>query len=1838
MIDFHFEDISNFACNLQDFPSAQKPNHTARHEQFVYGTNPVAGQGIPNLYIKVGTAQTIVYLTNASGNPVPNLWTVDPVTGGAVAPYSTVSTYFEGPVVKIPVDAISGVYALNDTYPISFNGIGTVVNDQFQVTVRNWNICNPWNGSQTNPNSAQANLGMSRIFIIDAPPAPTVPNRTICFGDNRTLTVTSPVVGTIHWYSDAGLTTEVGTGTFYTPAQTAVGSYNFWVTDQSLTGLLCMSPSTMVTLTINPIPDQPTVTRNNPDFCFNGTSSIILTADSHAPPAVSSYQWYRNGNPVGGATTSTITLSTVAQSGDYTVRTYGIAPSNCPSPLSAVTTVVIGDPATVNAGPATAIICSNIVYNTAGTFGGGASSVTWTTSGNGTFGDTSDPTTTYTFGSTEITSGTVTLTLTTNNPTGPCNAVSDNIVITVRRAPSANAGPDAAICQGSTYTVSGASASNYASIAWTENGAGSITAGGATLTPTYTPAVGDYGNTVTLTLTAVGNAPCANTSDAKLLYIDRTPTASVGPAQNICNSTTATLSGNSPAFGATGLWTFPSIWKEDFTGLADGTTSDAGPTSWSRTISLSGGGWYSEVRSQKYELRYNRTVWTSGTINISAFTNVGISVDFSSYATGNGFETPQDYIQARAIVDGTPTTFFNITGAVDGSTGAGSLALRTVKATASNLNGNNLVIEITLYNSAADEYFQFDNVTVTNGSTPLITDPTNPTSTVTNLPIGNTTFTWTVSSAHNGCAPASANLLLRVYPQFTAAQLYDNASICSGATTNFNIAMTGGTSPYTVNYTKNGVAQAPLVNYISGTNISTGPLLINTTYVLTSVTDANGCSALSLGNSILITVGSVPTAATLTGSGDICVGASASWIRSVITGGAPPYTIKYTRNAVAQPDITNYTSGTNYNLAVLPVGAYTYQITQITDACGANVLGGGLPGPYTININAFPNAAATVNNTPAICNNGTTDIILHADVTNSDFIWTVSNAPAVTWQPAKAPAGGTRLNGENTSIAQNLEHTATFPTTVTYTITPRGPGATACLGAAITRNVIVYPTPILTSSLTPPAICSNTAFSYTPTSATAGTTFNWNRATVSGITPVGPTSGMNNPNETLINTTANPIVVTYAYTLTADGCTNVQNVTVTVNPAPALATLDATKCSDEALGFNLSVAAGSVAASTYNITAINTGGLTASAGAPATGNGFAADVISDDAWTNTTAAPVNVVYTVVPVSASGCLGNSRTITITVNPEPTLATLNATRCSDEVLGFNLSVAAGSVAASTYNITAINAGGLTASAGAPAIGNGLLANVIADDAWTNTTAAPVNVIYTVIPVSAATCQGNSKTITITVNPEPTLATLDASRCSDAALGINLSVAAGSVAASTYNITAINTGGLTASAGAPATGNGLAANVIADDAWTNTTSASVNVIYTVVPVSAAGCQGNSKTITITVTPEPVITPGQTLAACSGNALNYQILLNNFVNPAGNVTFTWLAPVLNPVNPGFTGGTARPVPSSANITDTFTNTMGVIGTATYTVTPYKDGCAGTPATVVVSIGAEPILDPNLSKFACNDQAINLTLKEAPGSVTPTYYNIVSKTVSAGLTESGNAAIPNGTAPANYLINDKYTNTTGVNKTVTYRVQPILAPDCYGDFVDVVITIRPLISAGAIAGNASTCYNTDAPAITNMVLASGGDGLITYSWYYTENLAAVPGDANWTLIAGATGSGYDPGVLTNPTKYVRKAVDVSCPDVVYTNVITITINPLPVTSVISGPSVLCEDATNKVYQVVNTPGSTYSWTVPASLNITSPAGLYFIIVDAVPGMAVPGDKITVTETFTSTTVVQAAG
>src|SRR5690606_21791787 len=96
-------------------------------------------------------------------------------------------------------------------------------------------------------------------------------------------------------------------------------------------------------------------------------------------------------------------------------------------------------------------------------------------------------------------------------------------------------------------------------------------------------------------------------------------------------------------------------------------------------------------------------------------------------------------------------------------------------------------------------------------------------------------------------------------------------------------------------------------------------------------------------------------------------------------------------------------------------------------------------------------------------------------------------------------------------------------------------------------RLTVNPLPSLTSagSLT---VNSGENFNYHPTSSVPGTSFTWTRAAVNGISNPA-VSGSGSINESLENTSNSPKVVTYVYTLTANGCTKTQNVLVTVNAA-----------------------------------------------------------------------------------------------------------------------------------------------------------------------------------------------------------------------------------------------------------------------------------------------------------------------------------------------------------------------------------------------------------------------------------------------------------------------------------------------------------------------------------------------------------------------------------------------------------------------------------------------------------------------------------------------------------------
>ena len=378
-------------------------------------------------------------------------------------------------------------------------------------------------------------------------------------------------------------------------------------------------------------------------------------------------------------------------------------------------------------------------------------------------------------------------------------------------------------------------------------------------------------------------------------------------------------------------------------------------------------------------------------------------------------------------------------------------------------------------------------------------------------------------------------------------------------------------------------------------------------------------------------------------------------------------------------------------------------------------------------------------------------------------------------------------------------------------------------------------------------------------------------------------------------------------------------------------------------------------------------------------------------------------------------------------------------------------------------------------------------------------------------------------------------------------------------------------------------------------NITGMPIDVTYQFI-LSSNGCI-NYQNVTARIKPEPIIAAGQTLNISSDNPLNYPVNLLNFTNPADNVTFTWPVPFLNPVSPYFTGGTGRSAPSSNNISDIFVNKTGSQGTAVYTVIPSKDGCAGAPEPIAVFVSSEPVLDPGLNRTVCGNSPTGLILREAPGSVNADYYNVLNVILDPGLSpDPGNAPVPNMATMANYLSIDRYTNNTGVEKNVTYTVQPVRAPDNFGDPVNIIITIHP--QPAVLPGqHMSVCSGKSIDKEILLSPANLPTGTM-FSWTLPiMSDASVQGTNGINVAADPAGKLHIRDIILNasgvPITATYNITPLSSHGCLGTTIpVVIIVNPEPVPKPISGRDRICAGDVNLVYNTVPASGSFFQWTV----------------------------------------------
>ena len=374
--------------------------------------------------------------------------------------------------------------------------------------------------------------------------------------------------GSVSGGATGGIWSDGGIGGTFSPNATTLNAT--WKPPVTFNGTVTLTLTTtggscgLATASKTQVVDVPATAVVGVDQTICSGSTLSL-AGSRAGTGVTASTWSTSGTGTFSSTTNLNTVYTPSAADRTTGSVVLTLTTNDPTgPCGAGSdqmTVTVNPLATVNAG-ADQTICSSPLsaVTLSGSRGGGASSATWS-GGAGTFAPNNTAlNATYTPSAAEFAAGSnITLTLTTNDPAGPCNAVSDQMVITINVAANADAGADQTICSGSQVSLSGArSGTGVTSSTWTTSGSGTFV-NAASLATTYTPSAADItAGAVTLTLTTNDPAgACIANADQMVVTINASATANAGANQSVCSGATTTLSGIIGGSAGSATWSAP---------------------------------------------------------------------------------------------------------------------------------------------------------------------------------------------------------------------------------------------------------------------------------------------------------------------------------------------------------------------------------------------------------------------------------------------------------------------------------------------------------------------------------------------------------------------------------------------------------------------------------------------------------------------------------------------------------------------------------------------------------------------------------------------------------------------------------------------------------------------------------------------------------------------------------------------------------------------------------------------------------------------------------------------------------------------------------------------------------------------------------------------------------------------------------------------------------------------------------------------------------------------------------------------------------------------------------
>lgn len=634
---------------------------------------------------------------------------------------------------------------------------------------------------------------------------------------------------------------------------------------------------------------------------------------------------------------------------------------------------------------------------------------------------------------------------------------------------------------------------------------------------------------------------------------------------------------------------------------------------------------------------------------------------------------------------------------------------------------------------------------------------------------------------------------------------------------------------------------------------------------------------------------------------------------------------------------------------------------------------------------------------------------------------------------------------------------------------------------------------LISTSDTEVCVGENPNFTATPIKGGTNPQYQWRvngvnngpKSSVSTFTPSNPTNGS---------------IITVEMTPNCDGASPVlsNGIAITVNPQPSVTTTNtATLCSGAST--NISLTASTPSSFSWTIGTI-TGGIT---GASA-GNG---STINQPLSNPSNSALGTVKYIVTPKSTAGnCEGEPYTITVTVNPKPTVTSANTTTiCSGTAPNLALTASTPSTFSWTIGSVTGNISGASAGSG-PAI-NQTLTNP------NNSAAGTVE--YIVTPTAnTGNCTGEPFKITVTVNPKPAVTTANTTTiCSGASP--NISLAASTSSSFSWTVGS-KTGGITgASAG---TGSSI------DQILTNPGNSNAGTVEYIVTPKANGsnCEGEPYKITVTVNPKPTVTTANTATICSGASPNITLTAST---PS---SFAW---TVGTITGGITGASDG---NGATINQTLTNpSNSAAGTVKYIVTPTATtgSCAGAPYSITVTVNAKPAITETTTGERCGTGTVIIGATASAGTLN--WYSVQTGGTSLG---TGNSF-----------------TTPSISSTTTYYVGATSNGCTTSARTPVVATVKTIPTEPTAGSNSPICMNGTINLTANTITGA------TYAWTGPDGFTSTQQNPTITNLSAAKAGTYSVTATVN-----------GCTSTAGTTSVTITPNVTPSVSITSSSTEIC--------------------------------------------------------------------